>query len=137
MLDHVSLRVADYERSKKFYVAALAPLGLTLAMESASSGAGFRRDGIPGFLVKKGEPRGSGDAATPVEPGSCGGPAVHVAFAGADRAAVDAFYQAALAAGARDNGAPSVRPQYHANYYGAFVLDPDGYNIEAVCHRAE
>jgi catechol 2,3-dioxygenase-like lactoylglutathione lyase family enzyme len=137
MLDHVSLRVADYERSKKFYVAALAPLGLTLAMESASSGAGFRRDGIPGFWVKEGEPRGSGDAATPVEPGSCGGPAVHVAFAGTDRAAVDAFHQAALAAGARDNGAPSVRPQYHANYYGAFVLDPDGYNIEAVCHRAE
>jgi catechol 2,3-dioxygenase-like lactoylglutathione lyase family enzyme len=137
MLDHVSLRVADYERSKKFYVAALAPLGLTLAMESASSGAGFRRDGIPGFWVKKGEPRGSGDAATPVEPGSCGGPAVHVAFAGTDRAAVDAFHQAALAAGARDNGAPSLRPQYHANYYGAFVLDPDGYNIEAVCHRAE
>jgi len=137
MLDHVSLRVADYERSKKFYVAALTPLGFTLAMESASSGAGFRRDGIPGFWVKQGEPRSPGNAADPVEPGSCGGPAIHVAFASVDRAAVDAFHRAALAAGARDNGAPSLRPQYHANYYGAFVLDPDGYNIEAVCHRAE
>ena len=139
MLDHVSLRVADYERSKQFYGAALAPLGFTFAMESASSGAGFRRDGIPipAFWVKQGEPRSLGDTATPAEPGSCGGPAVHVAFASTNRAAVDAFYQAALAAGARDNGAPGLRPQYHANYYGAFVLDPDGYNIEAVCHRAE
>jgi catechol 2,3-dioxygenase-like lactoylglutathione lyase family enzyme len=137
MLDHISLRVADYERSKKFYVAALAPLGFTLAMESASSGAGFRRDAIPGFWVKQGEPGSPGDAAAAVEPGSCGGPAIHVAFATANRAAVDAFHQAALAAGARDNGAPGLRPQYHASYYGAFVLDPDGYNIEAVCHRAE
>jgi catechol 2,3-dioxygenase-like lactoylglutathione lyase family enzyme len=137
MLDHVSLRVADYERSKKFYMAALAPLGFTFAMESASSGAGFRRDGIPGFWVKQGEPHSSGNAAAPLEQGSCGGPAVHVAFASVDRAAVDAFHQAALAAGARDNGAPELRPQYHANYYGAFVLDPDGYNIEAVCHRKE
>ena len=135
MLDHVSLRIADYERSKQFYIAALAPLGLTLAMETATSGAGFRRDGIPVFWIRQGEPRSSGDAATPMEPGSCGGPAVHVAFAGNDRATVDAFYQAAIAAGARDNGAPALRPQYHANYYGAFVLDPDGYNIEAVCHR--
>jgi len=137
MLDHVSLRVADYERSKRFYVAALAPLGVTLAMESDSSGAGFRRDGIPAFWVKQGAPGSAGGAATPGEPGNCGGPAVHVAFAANDRAAVDAFYQAALAAGARENGAPDLRPQYHANYYGAFVLDPDGYNIEAVCHRAE
>jgi catechol 2,3-dioxygenase-like lactoylglutathione lyase family enzyme len=137
MLDHVSLRVADYERSEQFYVAALAPLGFTLAMESASSGAGFRRDGIPVFWVKRGEPRSLGDTAIPVEPGTCGGAAVHVAFASNDRAAVDAFHHAALAAGARDNGAPGLRPQYHANYYGAFVLDPDGYNIEAVCHRVE
>ena len=136
MLDHISLRVADYERSKQFYMAALAPLGFTLAMESASSGAGFRRDRIPGFWIKQGEPGRLGDDA-PAEPGSCGGPAIHVAFASVDRAAVDAFHQAALAAGARDNGAPSLRPQYHANYYGAFVLDPDGYNLEAVCHRAE
>src|SRR6188508_3623019 len=80
MLDHISLRVADYERSKKFYAAALAPLGFTLAMESASSGAGFRRDRIPGFWIKQGEPGRLGDDA-PTEPGSCGGPAIHVAFA--------------------------------------------------------
>jgi catechol 2,3-dioxygenase-like lactoylglutathione lyase family enzyme len=134
VLDHVSLRVANYERSKQFYIAALAPLGFTLAMESASSGAGFRRDGIPVFWIKQGEPGSRGDTAA-TEPGSCGGPAVHVAFASPDRAAVNAFHQAALAAGARDNGGPGVWPQYHANYYGAFVLDPDGYNIEAVCHR--
>jgi catechol 2,3-dioxygenase-like lactoylglutathione lyase family enzyme len=137
MLDHISLRVADYERSKTFYVAALAPLGFTLAMESATSGAGFRRDGIPAFWVKQGPVGNPMDADSPLEPGICGGPAIHVAFASTDRAAVDAFHQAALAAGARDNGAPSLRPQYHPNYYGAFVLDPDGYNIEAVCHRAE
>lgn len=136
MLDHISLRVADYDRSKQFYVAALAPLGLTLAMESAS-GAGFRRDVIPEFWIKQGDPRSAG-ATTPLpDPAGCGGPFVHVAFASADRATVDAFHRAALAAGARDNGAPGLRPQYHANYYGAFVLDPDGYNIEAVCHRPE
>ena len=133
MLDHVSLRVSDQERSKRFYSAALVPLGYTLAMETASSGAGFRRDGIPVFWVRQGEPYNPEDAAG--EPGSCGGPAIHVAFACSNRAAVDAFHEAALAAGGRDNGAPSLRPQYHANYYGAFVLDPDGYNIEAVCHR--
>ncbi len=67
----------------------------------------------------------------------CGGPAVHIAFTSDDRETVDAFYRAALAAGARDNGAPRVRPAYHPTYYSAFVLDPDGYNIEAVCHTAE
>jgi catechol 2,3-dioxygenase-like lactoylglutathione lyase family enzyme len=64
-------------------------------------------------------------------------PSVHIAFASGSRAIVDAFYRAALAAGARDNGLPGLRPNYHPNYYGAFVLDPDGYNIEAVCHRPE
>ena len=133
MLDHVSLRVADYDRSKKFYVAALAPLGYVLGLEAAS-GAGFRKGFIPDFWVKEGEPMSAGAGA---DPAGCGGPAVHVAFAGEDRRAVDAFYRAALAAGARDNGAPALRPEYHPNYYGAFVLDPDGYNIEAVCHKAE
>lgn len=133
MLDHVNLRVADYERSKRFYTAALAPLGYTLAMEGAS-GAGFRRVGIPAFWVKEGTPPGSGPAPGATAAAGCGGPAIHVAFASPDRAGVDAFYHAALAAGGRDNGAPGLRPQYHANYYGAFVLDPDGYNIEAVCH---
>jgi catechol 2,3-dioxygenase-like lactoylglutathione lyase family enzyme len=105
MLDHVSLRVADYDRSKKFYAAALAPLGYALAMESAS-GAGFRKEFIPDFWVKQGEPVSVEAQVVPLEPAGCGGPAVHVAFAGDDRATVDAFYRAALAAGARDNGAP-------------------------------
>lgn len=136
MLDHVRLRVADYDRSKKFYTAALAPLGYTLAMETAS-GAGFRRGFIPDFWVKQGEPMSFETRAAPLEPAGCGGPVVHVAFAGDNRSTVDAFYRAALAAGARDNGAPGLRPAYHPNYYGAFVLDPDGYNIEAVCHQPE
>jgi catechol 2,3-dioxygenase-like lactoylglutathione lyase family enzyme len=136
MLDHVSLRVADYDRSKRFYAVALAPLGYTLAMESAS-GAGFRKGFIPDFWIKQGEPRSLGGQSVPVEPAGCGGPVVHVAFAGDNRTTVDAFYRAALAAGARNHGAPGLRPAYHPNYYGAFVLDPDGYNIEAVCHQPE
>ncbi len=136
MLDHVNIRVADYDRSKKFYEAALAPLGYTLAMENAS-GAGFSKGYIPDFWIKKGQPLSFGAQAEPAELAGCGGPFVHVAFAGADRRTVDAFYRAALAAGARDNGAPGLRPNYHPHYYGAFVLDPDGYNIEAVCHKAE
>jgi catechol 2,3-dioxygenase-like lactoylglutathione lyase family enzyme len=135
MLDHISLRVADYDRSKKFYQAALAPLGYTLAMEAAS-GAGFRRGFIPDFWIKQGEPLSLASPSDAAEVAGCGGPAVHVAFSSEDRSMVDAFYQAALAAGARDNGAPGLRPNYHPNYYGAFVLDPDGYNIEAVCHKA-
>ena len=118
MLDHIGIRVADYERSKQFYTAALAPLGYQLFMEG-SSGAGFRKEMIPDFWVKQGAVA----------------PTVHVAFSSPDRATVDAFYKAALAAGGRDNGPPGLRPQYHPNYYGAFILDPDGYNIEAVCHR--
>ena len=135
MLDHISIRVSDYDRSKKFYEAALAPLGFTLAMES-DSGAGFRKEFIPGFWIKQGEPNGAGaDLHAPSL--GCGGPALHIAFASADRRTVDAFYHAALTAGGTDNGAPGLRPNYHPNYYGAFVLDPDGYNIEAVCHKAE
>jgi catechol 2,3-dioxygenase-like lactoylglutathione lyase family enzyme len=136
MLDHVSLRVADYERSKKFYAAALSPLGYTLAMEAAS-GAGFRKGFIPDFWIKQGVATSSGVRPDPAELSACGGPAVHVAFGCEDRRSVDAFYDAALAAGGRDNGAPGLRPSYHPNYYGAFVLDPDGYNVEAVCHKAE
>jgi catechol 2,3-dioxygenase-like lactoylglutathione lyase family enzyme len=134
VLDHVSLRVTDYDRSKRFYEAALAPLGFVLAME-VDSGAGFRKGFIPAFWIKQGDVT---QPEVPLPPtAGCGGPAVHVAFASADRQSVDAFYHAALGAGARDNGAPGLRPQYHANYYGAFVLDPDGYNIEAVCHKSE
>jgi catechol 2,3-dioxygenase-like lactoylglutathione lyase family enzyme len=134
LLDHISLRVADYDRSKRFYEAALAPLGYVLAME-ADSGAGFRKGYIPSFWIKRGDVT-QAQITAPASSG-CGGPALHVAFASDDRKSVDAFYHAALAAGARDNGAPSVCPQYHPNYYGAFVVDPDGYNIEAVCHRPE
>lgn len=136
MLDHVSLRVADCDRSKAFYQEVLAPLGYKLVMES-DSGAGFSRELIPDFWIKRGQPIGIGAPAEPLELHACGGPSVHVAFASADRSTVDAFYRAAMAAGARDNGAPGLRPDYHPSYYGAFVLDPDGYNIEAVCHRAE
>jgi catechol 2,3-dioxygenase-like lactoylglutathione lyase family enzyme len=134
MLDHISLRVADYNRSKQFYQATLAPLGFTLAME-ADSGAGFRKGYIPSFWVKQGRP-GNDSTASAAQLAGCGGAAIHVAFAAEDRAAVDAFYRAALAAGGRDNGAPRLCSEYHPNYYGAFVLDPDGYNIEAVCHKA-
>lgn len=133
MLDHISLRVADYDRSKTFYQAALAPLGFVLAMEG-ESGAGFRKGYIPGFWVKQGEPVAA-STTHPARLTGCGGAAVHVAFVAEDRAAVEAFHRAALDAGGQDNGAPRVCPEYHPNYYGAFVLDPDGYNIEAVCHK--
>jgi len=132
LLDHVNLRVANYERSRQFYQAALAPLGYVLAMEN-DAGAGFRKGFIPDFWIKQGDPINFREA---LAESGCGGPAVHVAFASEDRSAVDAFYAAALAAGARANGAPALRPTYHPNYYGAFVLDPDGYNIEAVCHKS-
>lgn len=117
MIAHISIRVSDYERSKRFYAIALAPLGYLLLMEGAS-GAGYGKEFIPDFWIKQG-------IATP---------SVHVAFSSPDRASVDVFYGAAVAAGATDNGPPGLRPHYHPSYYGAFVLDPDGYNIEAVCH---
>jgi catechol 2,3-dioxygenase-like lactoylglutathione lyase family enzyme len=120
VIDHISIRVSDYERSKRFYVMALAPLGYTLLMER-TWGAGFGKELIPDFSITQGVPS----------------PSTHVAFASPDRATVDAFYAAAIAAGASDNGAPGLCPEYHPSYYGAFVLDPDGYNIEAVCHRPE
>ena len=127
MLDHIAIGVSDLERSKRFYRAALAPLGYRLLKESAQRPAvGF---GVAEGYGKSTDPAGDFWIAheTPT-------PSVHVAFNAASRAAVDAFHKAALAAGGRDNGAPGLRPQYHANYYGAFVLDPDGYNAEAVCH---
>jgi len=124
MIDHVGFPVADYARSKAFYTQALAPLGYTLIMEvqqteNDSPAAGFGMNGKPDFWI-----------------GGEGGlnRLVHIAIAAKDRASVDAFHRAALAAGGKDNGAPGLRPHYHPNYYGAFVLDPDGHNIEAVCH---
>jgi catechol 2,3-dioxygenase-like lactoylglutathione lyase family enzyme len=119
VIDHVGLGVSDLERSRAFYEQALAALGYRLLVESDSS-AGFGRDGKPDFFVHVGRP--------------VSGP-VHVAIASPDRVTVDAFHAAGLAAGGRDNGPPGPRPRYHEHYYGAFVLDPDGNNIEAVCHR--
>jgi catechol 2,3-dioxygenase-like lactoylglutathione lyase family enzyme len=125
MIDHTSLSVSGYEESKRFYQAALKPLGYELLIElkdektGAVIGAGF---GIP--------PR----ADFWIGPGPAQAPPVHIAFRAESRGVVDAFHAAALAAGGRDNGPPGLRPHYHASYYGAFVLDPDGNNIEAVCH---
>jgi catechol 2,3-dioxygenase-like lactoylglutathione lyase family enzyme len=120
MLDHVSLGVSDFARSKAFYDRALAPLGLkALFCDETFSGYGDER---PFFWIGVAE-RGPSARA-------------HIAFTATERAIVDAFHAAALAAGGRDNGAPGLRPQYHSDYYGAFVLDPDGNNIEAVCHAA-
>ncbi|MBP2150170.1 VOC family protein [Xanthobacter flavus] len=128
MLDHVGISVHDVARSRAFYLAALAPLGYGILMEVSPPGGhtyigfGVVGSGKPDFWI--------GDA--PVATGH-----LHLAFAATDRAAVDAFYAAALAAGARDNGAPGLRPHYHPDYYGAFVFDPDGLNVEAVCHLPE
>jgi catechol 2,3-dioxygenase-like lactoylglutathione lyase family enzyme len=123
-LDHIGLAVADYARSKAFYEQALAPLGIRLLLEFSGAAAGFGRDdaGRPSFFIEAhGEPaRGR----------------LHIAFAAESRAQVDAFYAAAIAAGGTDNGAPGLR-WYHPDYYGAYVLDPDGHNVEAVCHRPE
>lgn len=118
MIDHIGIAVSDFEQSVAFYTKALAPLGYALIM-SFGHAAGFGRDGKPDFWIGKGAPKD----------------AVHVAFRAAGRAQVRAFYDAAIAAGAKDNGAPGVRPHYHEHYYGAFVHDPDGHNIEAVCHE--
>ena len=124
MIDHIGFPVSDYETSKAFYAKALAPLGYGLLMEVPvnemdAPAAGFGIGGNPDFWIG-----GEGGVGNPV----------HVAITARDRAAVDAFYKAAIAAGGEDNGAPGLRPQYGANYYAAFVLDPDGHNIEAVCY---
>ena len=121
MLDHIGLDVSDYERSKAFYEKALAPLGLRLLMEPVPSVGGFGRDQKPFFWIGvRGRAPQSG---------------VHVAFGVDSRETVDAFHAAALEGGATDNGGPGVREIYHPNYYGAFVLDPDQNNVEAVCHH--
>ncbi len=118
MIDHVVITVSDLERSKAFYERALAPLDYHLFTEFPSV-AGFGPTGKPTFWIRQGE------ATAPA----------HVAIASPDRATVDAFHAAALEAGGTDNGGPGVREIYHPAYYGAFVLDPDGHNIEAVCHK--
>jgi len=128
MLDHIGFAVADYAASKDFYTRALAPLGYGLVMEVTPEmtgvadawHAGFGAQGKPSFWIGTGKGIGGG---------------LHVAFCAQTRGAVDAFHAAALAAGARDNGAPGLRPHYHKDYYGAFVIDRDGHNVEAVCHK--
>lgn len=125
MVDHTGLSVSDFARSKAFYEQALSPLGysLIMALSAAETGgtdvAGFGVPPKPDFWIASGNPNV---------------PPIHIAFRAESRAMVDAFYKAAIAAGGRDNGPPGLRPHYHPNYYGAFVLDPDGHNIEAVCH---
>jgi catechol 2,3-dioxygenase-like lactoylglutathione lyase family enzyme len=126
MIDHIGMPVSNIARATEFYLKALAPLGIAIVMEVSAeetghgAAVGFGSAGKPFFWI--------------TEAPTLSGGHVHVAFAAPSRAAVDAFYAAAIAAGARDNGPPGLRPHYHANYYGAFVLDADGNNIEAVCH---
>ena len=127
MIDHTGVFVSDFERSKSFYAAALEPIGLSLIAHSASTTGSID---IAGF----GSPP---EAEFWLSHGTPGSVPVHVAFRVQSHAAVESFYKAALAAGGRDNGGPGFRPQYHPNYYAAFVLDPDGHNIEAVCHEPE
>jgi catechol 2,3-dioxygenase-like lactoylglutathione lyase family enzyme len=127
MIDHTGCSVSDWAKSKAFYDAAFAALGGSLMMtvpkeySGGANVAGYGRTKPDWWLSDRGEP----------------GPGRHVAFTARNRAEVDAFYAAAMAAGGRDNGPPGPRPHYHENYYGAFVLDPDGNNIEAVCHLPE
>ncbi len=128
MIDHMGLSVSDFSRAKDFYTQALAPLSMTLMMEippemaGVHNHAGFGANGNPFFWI------GTSKAASRN---------IHLAFTANTRAEVDRFFEAALAAGGTDNGAPGPRPQYHPNYYAAFVLDPDGNNIEAVCHQPD
>lgn len=125
MLDHVGVEVGDFARSKAFYEAALESLGIELVMEFGEGAAGFGKETEHGpnpffWIQERGRPAVSG---------------AHVAFGARTTEQVDAFHAAALAAGGTDNGAPGLRPIYHPGYYGAFVLDPDGNNIEAVSHQ--
>jgi catechol 2,3-dioxygenase-like lactoylglutathione lyase family enzyme len=126
MLDHVGFAVSDLERARKFYQQTLSPLGIMLLYDITAEQTdgqaylGFGEDQRPYFWVGTGKRFGGN---------------IHVAFLAETRDLVDKFHAAGLAAGGKDNGAPGLRPHYHKNYYGAFVLDPDGNNIEAVCHR--
>lgn len=123
MIDHLGIDVSDLDRSRRFYAAALAPLGLGVVAEEVNDAGGrvvmFGKAGAPEFVIAEDRAPGVG---------------THIAFRAAGRAEVDAFHAAALSAGGRTNGPPALRPAYGPNYYAAFVLDPDGLNIEAVCH---
>lgn len=122
MLDHITIGVADIEASKRFYDQALLPLGIALLYAEGENFAGYGADEKAFFWIGH-------------RPASQTG--AHIAFAAPDRATVDRFHEAALAAGGHDNGAPGLRPHYHETYYAAFVLDPDGHNVEAVCHGGD
>ena len=127
MLDHITFGVTDFERATAFYDRAFAPLGVKRLFDVPPEHSGGVRatgygDSRPRFWIAEQD-------ATKGK--------LHIALQAKTRAEVDAFYEAAMAAGGRDNGAPGLRPHYHPNYYGAFVLDPDGHNIEAVCHLAK
>ena len=121
MIDHVTANVGDLEQAKSFYQQALAPLGYTLQLEFEGAAGFGAKEGMPDFWLGSQPERG----------------ASHFALSAPDRASVDAFYEAAMAAGAQDNGAPGLRPHYHETYYAAYVHDADGNNVEAVCHRPE
>lgn len=128
MIDHTGINVSDIQKSRAFYASSLAPLGFAICKDF-------------GVAVGFGVTEGYGKSTDPggefwIAGGAVQTPRLHVAFSAESRAHVDAFYEAAIAAGGRDNGGPGLRPRYHDHYYAAFVLDPDGYNIEAVCHQA-
>jgi catechol 2,3-dioxygenase-like lactoylglutathione lyase family enzyme len=120
MIDHLSIKVADFAKARKFYEAALQPLDYKVLRDFSPRAVGLGSE-KPDFWVI------AGPKATPN----------HIAFAAKDRLTVDKFYESAIAAGAKDNGKPGMRKQYHEHYYGAFVIDPDGNNVEAVCHKPE
>ena len=126
MLDHVDFGTTNYEMSREFYVTCLAPLGIELVMEitrhTGLAGAGFGRNSEPQFWIGE---------------GSIVSGRLHVAFVAETRAAVDAFHKAAIEAGGTTKGAPGLRPRYGDHYYAAFVFDPDGHTIEAVCRKCE
>ena len=119
MLDHISIGVTDLCASRDFYLTVLSPLSVAVVKEMPNS-VGLGQDGVPSFWLSA-----ANHTPTPL----------HLAFTAETRAQVDAFHRAALAAGATDNGAPGLRSGYHPNYYGAFVIGPDGHNVEVVCHR--
>jgi len=119
IIDHIGFGVSDFEKSKEFYIKCLKSLGITLIREEGST-VGFGKNNKAVYWF--------GPSIEAYKP-------IHIAFAAENRTQVDEFYKAAIAAGGKDNGPPGIREMYHPNYYGAFVFDPDGFNIEAVCHK--
>ena len=121
MFDHVGFGVSDYAASKAFFLKALEPLGVKSVMEG-EHGLGLGQNNKPSLWIFR-------STEKPMR--------LHIAFTAENRRQVEAFYQAALEAGGKDNGAPGLRPHYHPNYYGAFIIGPDGHNVEAVCHKPD